>query len=162
MTTETPTPTTEHFLRFLLPPSTHAMISTDQVMEILNLNPRQIVSIPDVASTVMGVLNWRGEVLWLVDLGYLLGTTPLFQQQSKKENYRALVIQHSMGYLGLVVNRVSQSFWCDPNTIQLLSKNQRSTKLDKCLKGYWTNPAGETIWVLDCEAVIGTLSYPSG
>ncbi len=162
MTTETPTPAMEHFLRFSLPPSTHAMIHTHQVMEIVNLQAHHIVPIPDVASEVMGVLNWRGEVLWLVDLGYLLGTLPLFQQQGKKTNYRALVVQHSMGYVGLVVNQVNQSFWCASNTIQLLSQTQRSTKLAKCLKGYWTNADTETIWVLDCEAVIETLSYPSG
>lgn len=132
------------------------MLATDRVAEILNLNPQQIVPLPDVFPEVVGVFNWRGEVLWLVDLSYLLGAEPLFHQMGAN-NYNALVVQHPQGIIGLVINPISQSFWCNPAEIQLLSSTQRTTKLSQCLQGYWSTPEGETIWVLDSDAVVNVL-----
>jgi positive phototaxis protein PixI len=157
MTSSPPTSVrSQHFLRFALPPSTQTMLATDRVTEIINLTPQNIVSLPDVFPEVIGVHNWRGEVLWLVDLGYLLGTEPLFHQIIPN-NYNAFVIQHPHGAVGLVINQVKQSFWCNPAEIQLLSSTQRTTKLSQCLQGYWASPEGETIWVLDSDAVVSIL-----
>ncbi|BAU15103.1 CheW protein [Leptolyngbya sp. NIES-3755] len=158
MTTQPTSPSvrSQHFLRFALSPSTQTMLATDRITEILNLNPQQIIPLPDVFPEVVGVLNWRGEVLWLVDLSYLLGTEPLFHQL-ESGSYNALVVQHPQGMIGLVINQISQSFWCNPAEIQLLSATQRTTKLSQCLQGYWSTPEGETIWVLDSDAVVNVL-----
>jgi positive phototaxis protein PixI len=136
------------------------MLATDRVTEIISLTPQQIVPLPDVFPEVIGVHNWRGEVLWLVDLGYLLGTEPLFHQIISG-NYNAFIIQHSQGAVGLVINQIKQSFWCDLTEIQLLSATQRTTKLSQCLQGYWTTPEGETVWVLDSDAVVNILQSRS-
>jgi twitching motility protein PilI len=42
-------------------------------MEVLQLTPDQICGIPGVDPVLQGVLNWRGKLLWSVDLSNLLG-----------------------------------------------------------------------------------------
>lgn len=152
----------QQFLKFLLPPNVNVMLATDRITEILNLNVNQIVPIPQVSSEVIGVSNWRGEVLWLIDLGELLKVEPLHHQNSQAIDYRTLVIHHSNGCLGLVINQVSQTLWCNPVEIQRLSETQRTNQRSRCLQGYWSSSEGETIWVLDCDAVVNVLQGRSG
>ncbi len=66
----------EQFLRFHLVPDTTLMLSITQLTEVLTIPVGQIIPIPHMPAWVMGVYNWRGEILWMVDLGQLVGLTP--------------------------------------------------------------------------------------
>lgn len=143
----------QQFLSFQLPPDAQALLPTDQLTEILSLAPSQIVPIPDIPLAVIGVCNWRGEVLWLVDLGLLLGFEPLYAQGAYHSDYRVIVI-HSQGQIiGLVVNQVGQMVWCEPTQIQS-PPVQVAPELTLCLRGCWLRPAGELFLVLDGKALI--------
>jgi positive phototaxis protein PixI len=142
------------FLSFALPPDGQAVLPTDRIGEILNLTPSQISPVPGMPIQVMGVCNWRGEILWLVDLGALLGKSPLYQQQYRPSSYSALVVRHHSQVIGFVVNQINQIHPYDPAEILHLSQNQTSTSFPACLQGYWLSPQGETLWVLDSEAMV--------
>lgn len=68
--------TSEQFLRFHLLPDTTVLLPIQQLTEVLTIPRSQIVPIFQMPTWVMGAYNWRGEVLWIVDLGYLVGLTP--------------------------------------------------------------------------------------
>ncbi|MBW4522691.1 MAG: chemotaxis protein CheW [Scytolyngbya sp. HA4215-MV1] len=148
-----PQSSTQQFLSFRLSSTTQAMISTQKLTEILSVSLSQIISIPDVPSQVMGVCNWRGEILWLVDLALLLGFEPLFSQRDYQAGYRAIVVHHRDYTLGLMVDRVSQMLWCDPQQFQPIPSTQMTPTLSRCLQGYWLSEAGETFLVLNAEAI---------
>lgn len=85
---ETPTPghtavLGQQFLRFHLFPDTTALLPVHQITEVLTFPVNQIVPIPHMPAPIMGVYNWRGEILWIVDLGHLVGLTPIYQQTSR-------------------------------------------------------------------------------
>ena len=120
----------EQFLRFHLEPDLNAALPVDQMTEVFTVSTSKVVPIPHMPPWVIGVYNWRGEILWLVDLGYLLGGTPLYQQTSSRSLYTAIVInsQQSGGrqgsstagkkMLGLAVNRVENMEWFNSDLIQ--------------------------------------------
>jgi positive phototaxis protein PixI len=148
--------TTQQFLSFLpssAAPAIRAMLPTQQLTEILSLSVNQIVPIPDVPAQVMGVCNWRGEVLWLIDLGALLGAEPFSQQAFRQSNYSAIVVRHQGYTVGLVVEQVSQMLWCNPAQIQPISIAQ-SPHFSPGLQGYWLTPQAETLLVLDGASLI--------
>ncbi|OLP16311.1 hypothetical protein BST81_22205 [Leptolyngbya sp. 'hensonii'] len=148
---------TQQFLSFRLLPNTQAMVSTEQLTEVLSLSLAQIVPIPDVPPQVMGVCNWRGEVLWLVDLGYLLGFTPLFSQGYRQSNYSAIVLRHQDATLGLVVDQVGQMLWCSPEQIQPLAPGQLAPALSHCAQGYWLDSQGIPFLILKGDAIVEQL-----
>jgi chemotaxis signal transduction protein len=115
--TDSPQQATHQFLSFQVPPDIHAMVSAQELTEIVSLSPNQIVPIPDVPPQVMGVCSWRGEVLWLVDLGYLLGQDSLFQQGYRHANYSLIVVRHQRNTLGLVVNQIGTMIWHNASEI---------------------------------------------
>ncbi|HEY9619290.1 MAG TPA: chemotaxis protein CheW [Crinalium sp.] len=161
---------TEEFLRLHLVPDTAVLLPVQQLSEVLNIPARQIVPIPHLPTWVMGVYNWRGEILWVVDLGALCGLTPWHQQPLNTSSCTTVVLQirdltatsprtkdHA---LGLVVNRVEEMEWCDPQTIQRPPLSMVPPGLAPFLRGYWWKSNDEMLVVLNGDAIMQAM--PNG
>jgi len=156
----------EQFLRFHLEPDLNAALPVDQMTEVFTVSTSKVVPIPHMPPWVIGVYNWRGEILWLVDLGYLLGGTPLYQQTSSRSLYTAIVINSQQAggrqggstagkkMLGLAVNRVEDMEWFNSDLIQSPPESAVNPALVPFLRGYWLKNNGEIVVVLDGNSII--------
>lgn len=161
----------EQFLRFHLWPNTTALLPVLQLTAVLKIPKGQIVPIPSMPAWVMGVYNWRGEILWVVDLGHLVGLNPWYQQTSSASAHTAVVLHvrsnnarssHVKGQmLALVVNRVENIEWCNPDLIQSPPSPTVTSDLVRFLRGYWLNPNGEMLAVLDGKAIMAAMPKAS-
>ena len=164
----------QQFLRFHLEPDTEAMIPVSQLSEVLTIALGQIVPIPHLPPWVLGVYNWRGEILWMVDLGHLLGLTPWHQQSTRRSHYRTIILNGEVGYhekqkksgfksqdrnqmLGLVVSQVEDIEWCNPDDIQSPPTASVNAKLIPFLRGFWVKPNGDIISTLDGQSIVANL-----
>ncbi|HAC65348.1 MAG TPA: chemotaxis protein CheW [Cyanothece sp. UBA12306] len=158
----------EQFLQLHLVPDSTIMLPVAQLTEVLAIPLGQIIPIPQMPSWVMGVYNWRGEVLWLVDLGALLGLTPWHEQPLTTPVHRAVVLRSTSEsssriasgrqILGLVVSRIEEMAWCNPAEIQSPPASAITQNLAPFLRGYWLNPQGEMLVVLDGNAIMSAMS----
>jgi len=160
----------QQFLRFHLEPATTALLPVNQLTEVLTIAIGQIIPIPHLPACVMGVHNWRGEILWMVDLGHLIGLTPLHQQVLSGSTYTAVVIHpsattrqtssqiHAGKMLGLVVHRVEDMEWCNPDLIQSPPASAISPALAPFLRGHWLNAQAELAVVLEGDAIVQSFS----
>lgn len=153
------------FLQFQLYPSIKVMLGITQITEVLKLKSGQIVPIPQMPSWVMGVYNWRGDILWMIDLGELLGLDSWHQYRLNLAAQTAIVLspnrqQANDIHLGLVVAQVDDLEMCNPNAIQSSLSSQMSPRLESFLQGYWLKPDGEMILALDPQAIAAAM--PSG
>ena len=157
----------KQFLRFHLMPNTTALLPMEQLTEVLTIPNGQIVPIFQMPAWVMGVYNWRGEILWMVDLGHLVGLTPWHQQANSASVYRAIVLQTDFKqaaasnvqkeWLGVVVNRVEDIEWCNPDGIQSPPASAVTPELAPFLRGYWLKPSGEILVVIDGQSIVGAM-----
>ncbi|AFY77719.1 MAG: chemotaxis protein CheW [Hydrococcus sp. C42_A2020_068] len=155
----------EQFLRFYLEPDTKVMLPVAQLTEVLTIPLGQIIPIPHMPAWVMGVYNWRGEILWMVDLGQLVGLTPWHQQSFKGSTYRAFVLKSAgksetaakSQTLGLVISRVDDIEWCDPAQIQSPPASAVEPGLAPFLRGFWVKPDGEILVALEGEAIMAAM-----
>lgn len=164
----------QQFLRFHLPPDTAAMLPVQQITEVLTIPIASVVPIPQMPGWVMGVYNWRGEILWMVDLGQLIGLTPLHQQVTSRSNYTTIVI-HSAGQtsdkqttsktarkaLGLIVSNIEDMEWCNPDEIQSPPLPAITPELVPFLRGYWLKSNGEILVALDGNSIIAGMPQPT-
>lgn len=158
----------EQYLRFYLEPNTTALLPIQQLTEVLTISVGQIVPIFNMPAWVMGVYNWRGEILWMVDLNHLVGLTPWYQQTSSAANHTSVVLNirtknlkstaNKSKILGLVVNRVEDIEWCNHDLIQSPPSSTVTPELVPFLRGYWLKSNGEMLVVLDGEAIIAAMS----
>ena len=156
--------TEEQFLRLHLVPETNVFLPIQQVAEVLTIPANQIVPIPHMPACVMGVYNWRGEVLWMVDLGHLGGLIPYYQQTIRIA-HTAVVLQvqdqastQKNQTLGLVVDRVEDVEWCDPSVIQALTSTTMTSEMAPLLRGYWWKTDETMLAVLEAKAIIDKIS----
>jgi positive phototaxis protein PixI len=153
-TTTLPEQSLQQFLRFQLPGQTPAMVPTQHLTEILSLNLSQIVPISDTNPAMMGVYNWRGEVLWLLDLGCWLGLEPLYKQGLHQGKLNVIIIHRLGQTLGLGVAQVEQMIWCDLSEIQPSLDPNVPPALAGCLQGHWSVLGEDAVLALDGEAII--------
>ena len=159
----------EQFLRFHLEPNTKVMLPIQQITEVLKISIGHIVPIPEMPSWVMGVYNWRGEILWMLDLGHLIGLNSWYEQGVNATNYTALVLSEgnyknakAKGMekisLGLIIAQVEDIEWCNPDAIQSPPASAITAELAPFLWGYWLKPDGETVWTLNGSAIFAAMS----
>jgi len=156
--------TKEQFLRLHLALNTTALLPLQQLTEVLTIPIGQIVPIPHMKPWVMGVYNWRGEVLWMVDLGHLVGLTPWYQKTSSASTHKAVVLRVNRAstsstkeksqMLGLVVKQIEDIEWCNPDAIQSPPSSTVTAELVPFLRGYWLKTNGDILTVLDGQAIM--------
>ena len=153
--------TDEQFLRCRLIPDALVMLPVSQLTEVLKIPVGQITPIPHLPAWVMGVYNWRGEILWMVDLGHLLGLTPWAQQTGSASSYTAAILsvtdESERRTLGLVVTQVQDIELCDPGEIQSPPPSAITPELAPFLQGYWLKPNGEMLACLNGSAILAAM-----
>ena len=156
----------EQFLRFFLVPDTTVLLPVQQLTEVITLPMGTIVPIPHLPPWIMGVYNWRGKVLWMLDIGHLVGLTPWHQQSINSNDYTAIIIESAnfsdsnsteKNILGAVVNRVEEIEWCPINKLQSPPASAVNPSLLPFLQGYWLKDNGEMLVVIDGESIIAAM-----
>lgn len=158
----------KQFLRFFLHPDTSLMLPIRQIKEVLKIQFGQIVPIPQMLPWIMGVYNWRGDILWMIDLGYLVGLNSWYQQELDRSSQTVIILapdqkqtkSDHQTHLGLVVSQVEGIETCDPKTIQIAIKKTTS-QLEPFLQGYWLKPSGDMVLVLDGQSIVAAMPRES-
>ena len=145
-----PEDTRQRFLRFKLLEEHRTLLSLQGIAEVRQLTTLDILPIPEVSNSMLGVCNWRGEILWLIDLNALVGNRPLWHQAPLLEQAMVIVVQRAQKAIGLVVEQVDD--------IELVEPQSICPKTDLCaptlapyVTGYLANHQGV---ILDTVAII--------
>ncbi len=132
-----PTPDVRHpFLRFQLGPET-ALIPLTQATEILHLEPVDILPIPAVPDWVLGVHDWRGELLWLLDLERLVGLSSVCQPHARSAQLQGVVVRINHQSLGVVVRSIADIELHDEAMLKPVRSGLFSDSLLPYLGGYF-------------------------
>lgn len=62
--------------------------------------------------------------------------------------------------LGLLVNRIEDMEWCNPDSIQSPPLSAVTPELVPFLRGYWLKSNGEILVVLDSNSIIAGMPQP--
>ena len=134
----------KQFLGFSLLPDTNLMISLSEIAAVLKIPLGKVVPIPEMPSWVMGVYNWRGQIIWMIDLGQLLGFTPWYKQSLAVSHHKSIVIHPSTqdkkrrtsgDLVGLIVSDVNEIEMCDLNQIYSPPPSAVTEELAPFLRG---------------------------
>ncbi|ARV57418.1 chemotaxis protein [Nostocales cyanobacterium HT-58-2] len=132
-------------LRFPLGFQDTALLSLEQIAEIVRVNLAEILPVPEMPSCILGICNWRGEMLWLIDLNHLVGYPSL----STTVTPVAMVVKVNDEAVGLVVPQVDDIELHDLQQLQQSAVGLFPPKLLPFVLG--ALPDGST--VLDVTAI---------
>lgn len=143
------------YLSFSITPHCAGLLPTSELVEAVRWKMVEILPIPEMHPSVMGVCQWRGQVLWVVDLAYLLNSEPIHTHQA--DNSCMIVIKVQEQVLGLVVPAVGQLIDCDRQQFKPLSELSPPPSLIPYLKQGYSPENQPTYWVLDHPKILSTL-----
>ncbi|MGG6237708.1 chemotaxis protein CheW [Nodosilinea sp. AN01ver1] len=146
------------------------------LVEIMKLTIGQVVPMFDMAPWVMGIYNWRGDMLWIADLGHFLGFAPWYRQAEATTRHTVVVIKppydrdqpaHAQPpTLGLVVSAVEAMVAYPASAMQPLLDGQSAIAapiepgLLPFLQGCYPDSQGRPQLVLDGTAVLAAMAQP--
>lgn len=143
----------QKFLRFALGSQDRGLLPLEQVAEVLSVSIGEILPVPQMPSCVLGIYNWRGKMLWLIDLNHLVDY-PAKRSPARESPLMSIVIQLNGQSMGLVVQDVKDIELHDPEQLQKASVDVFPPRLLPFVKGYLPSANGI---VLDTQAIAG---YP--
>lgn len=146
------------------------------LVEIMKLTIGQVVPMFEMAPWVMGIYNWRGDMLWIADLGHFLGLAPWYHQAEATTRHTVVVIKPPYSSdrptheqppsLGLVVSAVEAMVTYPTDAMQPLDElpsaiaSQIEPGLLPFLQGCYPASPGQSELVLDGTAVLVAMAQP--
>ncbi|NJR37930.1 MAG: chemotaxis protein CheW [Leptolyngbyaceae cyanobacterium CSU_1_4] len=127
----------QRFLRLQLCPEKTALLAVDEIAAIATATITDILPVPHMPICVLGLYNWRGEMLWLVDVGQQVGFSGILQSGSS--TFMAVMVEVNGQTLGLCVPQVHDIESYDPQLIHAESLEAFSVKFLPFVKGYLTS-----------------------
>jgi positive phototaxis protein PixI len=146
----------QQYIGLNLPPDLKVLLPNTYVTEVITLSAEQIVSLPETSPCLMGLSNWRGEVLWLVDISALFGREPLYRRApniARLGVFDGIVVQYQQYTVGFVVDQVTQLQQLPLSEIRPLVLERKVPSIPD-LQGVWLSPQGDRAWILDTAATV--------
>ncbi|NEQ76419.1 MAG: chemotaxis protein CheW [Okeania sp. SIO2C9] len=142
------------FLYIEIDRTLQTILSTDDLDEVITLDYRKILQIPGMPTVVAGVFQWHGEIMWLIDIAYLMGFNPLLSTGYNQEKFRVVKVKYKDNYLGILVQKVGDLINIETKNITLLKQKKVNSPVEKFIKGTCTNSEGEKMMILDIEKIL--------
>jgi positive phototaxis protein PixI len=132
------------YLEFYVGEHHPLLLPMTSLVEIITPVAGQIVPMFQMPPWVMGVYNWRGDVLWMVDLGQFLGFQPWYTQSGLASKYTTVILDAAAvtdadnpAAVGLVVSRVEGMVSCPEDAVSKSSTVDIPAKFYPYVGGYW-------------------------
>lgn len=139
----------DRYLKFHLDQHSPAILAMEHVQEVLIVPPRRITPMPNMPEYVLGLLNRRSRVVWVIDLAQALGLQPL---GINTQQYSVVIIQVKQITLGLLVQEVNGVTHFSSDLIQAPTELVISALIPYLHGCVFQEP--EVLLVLNAEAIV--------
>jgi purine-binding chemotaxis protein CheW len=157
-----PTPEADLYLRFLISSRDEFALPAAEIREVLSPSPDQITSVPNTASYFLGLLNLRGRVIWVVDVGRWLHTAlvephEVLPLNPNRPELSVIAIEGQELLVGLAVEHVLGMEWLELRKLQPIDPTPALHQ--GLLQGQWLEPVSQRrLCLLNTEALLQSLN----
>jgi twitching motility protein PilI len=137
------------YLKFQFGQQTPAVLSMSRAQEVVVLPVGRLTPMPNMPPHVMGLLNRRSRVLWVIDLARMLGLPPI---EINVQHYNIVIITNGSATFGVIVQAVEGVVRLTDQSIQS-PLAQVSSSLVPFLRGCVLQEQ-EILLVLNAEAIM--------
>jgi twitching motility protein PilI len=102
------------YLKFQLNQQTAAVLSMKHTQEAILVPVESVTSMPNMADCILGLMNWRSRIIWVIDLPRMLNLESL---DNRQRQYNVIVIKVESLLLGLVVQEIKGTTKFTPDDI---------------------------------------------
>ncbi len=151
----------ERFLRFSLQPGVNGLIPLADLQGTIEVAIQDILPVPQVTEFWLGIVNWQGEAIWIVDLAGLLGASHWCQKDPLTVSGMAILIKVEDHTIGLLVEQVKSIETYDRKLCLPITdinsadrlRSRRDPRSGSLLTGYFLDEHGEPSMLLDITSL---------
>jgi purine-binding chemotaxis protein CheW len=146
------TPEGDLHLRFFISSGLEFALPALGVREVVAPSPDRITPVPNSSPLLLGILNLRGQVIWVVDIGQFLGDGPPLN--TDRTEISVIAIESEEVIVGLAVDRIVGTDWLDAD--QIRKSTDVPDSMAPFLKGEWIVDAEtkRSLRLLDPAAIL--------
>jgi purine-binding chemotaxis protein CheW len=126
-------------LRFDVPSGNEFALAASGVREVMSVYPDRITPIPNASPFFLGTYNWRGQVIWVADLGQFLGDQVLVN--TDRTEVSILIVEDQELVMGFAVQTVINTEWLN---VERVSASQGGLDLPPAMRAFVTGVYGTT------------------
>jgi purine-binding chemotaxis protein CheW len=137
-------------LRFAVPSGNEFALPAAGVREVISVYLDRITPIPNASPFLMGTYNWRGQVIWVGDLGQFLGDAMTIDPNQNEVT--VLIVEEQETMMGLAVAAVANTEWLDVDLLQ--ADPTAPEPMRPYVTGAYTNLDRSQLRLLDRVAIL--------
>ena len=140
-------------LRFDVPSGNEFALAASGVREVMSVYLDRITPIPNASPFFLGTYNWRGQVIWVADLGQFLGDQVLVNTDINEISI--LIVEEQELVMGFAVHTVANTEWLNVNQ-NLAAEQEIPAAMKAFVKGVYAISGSDTpqLRLLDQVAIM--------
>lgn len=111
-------PEGELHLRFYLASGEVCAFPATGIAEVMQQTPDLIASIPNASPFLLGTINLRGKIIWVVDLSQFLGDEGVLK--TDRPTLPVIAIEDQELIIGLAIDRLGEMDWLNLDQLDIL------------------------------------------
>jgi purine-binding chemotaxis protein CheW len=143
-------------LRFDVASGNEFALTASGVREVMSVYVDRITPIPNASPFFLGTYNWRGQVIWIADLGQFLGDRVMVN--TDQNEISLLIVEEQELIMGFAVHTVANTEWLDINQIapQQETTDSSPAAIQGFVKGVYTTIGADAakLRLLDQAAIL--------
>ena len=147
----------ERFLKFPLNSQINSLLSLSDLRGTIEVCLTEILPVPHIAESWLGIVNWRGEALWILDLACFLGGVHWCRQAKVEDQAMAILIQLKAQTVGLLVRQIHTIESYERTKLLPIPEPMLSQQQHKFFEGYFLDPDGQALMLLDLSSLLTAL-----
>ena len=144
----------QRFLRFTLNSQIDCLLSLPELKGAIEIMLPKILPVPQVEEYWLGIINWRGEAVWILDLAKLLGAKNWCEGEIPPQSAVAILVGNSQQTIGMLVKQAKNLESYDINEILPISSLTVPGEISPCFQGYFLDDRKQPLILLDIKSTI--------
>jgi positive phototaxis protein PixI len=131
----------------------NALIPLADLQATIKISLAEILPVPQMKDSLLGIINYRGKATWVVDLAHLMGAAHFHLQTGASPAGMGMLFQIENETVALLIDRVNTIETYDPTQLVPISDGMFSDRMRSFLSGYFMDLRQQPWVVLDLQQV---------
>jgi positive phototaxis protein PixI len=143
----------QRFLGFTIGDSLQALIPLANLQATIKISLSEILPVPQMSSSLLGIINYGGKATWVVDLAHLMGGA-CYHQSTEVATGMGMLFQVQNETVALLIDRVGTIETYDLHQCLAIGEAMFTDRIRSFLSGYFIDAESRSRVVVDLHQVI--------
>ena len=143
----------QRFLGFTIGNSLNALIPLVNLQATIKISLSEILPVPQMNESLLGIINYGGKATWVVDLAHLMGGN-CYLQEPEISTGMGMLFQVQNETVALLIDRVGTIETYDPQSCLEIGETMFTDRMRSFFSGYFIDLQQQSRVVVNLQQVI--------